>query len=256
MKGDNQMGNLINSSKLFLKRNSSTILTCVGAVGVIATAVTAVRATPKAMSLLNKAEQDKHDDLTVMEKIKVAGPAYIPSALIGASTIACIFGANILNKRSQAALTSAYALLDTSYKEYKRKVKELHGDGIDQEVIQSLVKERYSEQDILEADDGKELFFDFYSLQFFRSTTDEVLAAERYMNDVFQSRGYALLSEFYDKLGITVADCDWNLGWSKYAGEYLYGYDSIEFDHYVSVMDNGIECCAIRMPFEPTPDIY
>ena len=40
----------------FLKRNASTILTCVGAVGVVATSVMAVKATPKALILLEKAK--------------------------------------------------------------------------------------------------------------------------------------------------------------------------------------------------------
>ena len=89
--------NLLSSSKLFLKRNSSTILTCIGAAGVIATSVLAVKATPKAMALLEQSEEEKGEKLTNMEKVQVAGPAYIPAAIVGASTIACIFGANVLS---------------------------------------------------------------------------------------------------------------------------------------------------------------
>ena len=243
------MGSLIDSSKLFLKRNSSTILTCFGAIGVVATAVAAAKATPKAMSLLAKAEQDKQDELTVLEKVKVAGPAYIPSVLIGASTITCIFGANVLNKRSQAAITSAYALLDNSYKEYKRKVQELH-ENIDQEVATSIAKEKYSEKDILENRDDGVLFLDFYSLQFFRSTMHDVLRAEQRLNDNLQSRGYVFLSEFYDDLGIVPTDHELDLGWSKRAG-----HDYIEFEHYNSTMDNGEPCCTVHMNVEPTLDI-
>ena len=101
---------LLQSSMLFLKKNASTILTCIGSAGVIATSVMAVKATPKALALLENAETEKGEGLTKIEKIKVVGPAYIPAVLIGASTIACIFGANILNQRQQAALMSAYAL--------------------------------------------------------------------------------------------------------------------------------------------------
>lgn len=48
-----------------------------------------------------------------------AWKCYIPTAAFGLSTIACIMGANALNSRKQAALTSAYALINQSYKEYK-----------------------------------------------------------------------------------------------------------------------------------------
>ena len=72
------VGNLLASSKLFLKRNSSTILTIVGAAGVVATAVTAVWATPKALKLLEDAKRDKGEELTKIETVQVAAPAYVP----------------------------------------------------------------------------------------------------------------------------------------------------------------------------------
>ena len=73
------MNSLLSKSQLFLKRNSSTILTCVGAVGVIATTVTAVKSTPKALALLDHAKEEKGEDLTKLARVKIAGPAYIPS---------------------------------------------------------------------------------------------------------------------------------------------------------------------------------
>ena len=134
--------NLLSSSKLFLKRNSSTILTCIGAAGVIATSVLAVKATPKAMALLEQSEEEKGEKLTNMEKVQVAGPAYIPAAIVGASTIACIFGANALSKKTQASLMSAYALLDSSYKQYKNKVKELFGEDSDRNIRKGMAKDK------------------------------------------------------------------------------------------------------------------
>ena len=124
--------------KQFIKRNGSTILTCVGAVGVVATAVVAVQATPKALQLLELAKEQKGEELTKVEVLKVAGPIYIPAVVIGVSTISCIFGANTLNKRKQAALTSAYALLNSSYKEYKKKVVDLYGEEVDSHIKQEI----------------------------------------------------------------------------------------------------------------------
>lgn len=95
-----------------LYRSSPTILTVVASVGVITTTITAVRATPKAIKLLKEAELEKGENLTKLEIIRVAGSAYVPSALLGVSTIACIFGANALNQKKQASLMSAYAMLN------------------------------------------------------------------------------------------------------------------------------------------------
>ena len=86
-----------------LYRSSPTILTVVASVGVVVTTITAVRATPKAVKLLKEAELEKGENLTKVEIIRVAGPSYIPSALLGISTIVCIFGANALNQKKQAS---------------------------------------------------------------------------------------------------------------------------------------------------------
>ena len=126
--------NLVESSKLFIKKNSSTILTCLGATGVVITSVMAVKATPKAMLLLEEEKENKGSELTKLEVVMTAAPAYIPAVGIGLSTIACIFGANILNKRQQAALMSAYALINRSYRDYRSKLRELLGEETDEQV--------------------------------------------------------------------------------------------------------------------------
>ena len=116
------MNKLVHRASLYARRNAPTILTCAGGIGVVATSVMAVKATPKALQLLEEAKAEKGDDLTKLEVVVVAGPAYIPAMVTGAATIACIFGANVLNQCQQASLASAYALIDNSYKEYKKKV--------------------------------------------------------------------------------------------------------------------------------------
>ena len=106
-----------------LRKASPTILTCIGAVGVVATAVLAVKATPKALRLIEIAEDHRHDDdpnwtwspLTKTEIIKTTWKCYVPAVVTGAATIICIFGANTLNRRQQASLASAYALLNRTY---------------------------------------------------------------------------------------------------------------------------------------------
>ena len=151
--------------KDFLRRNSSTILTCVGAVGVVTTSVMAVKATPKALTLLEKAKQEKGEELTKFEVVKVAGPSYIPAIISGAATIACIFGSNVISKHQQAALMSAYALLDNSYKEYRNKVDELYGEEAGHKVREEIVKEKYT-GDVITSNNNEELFYDFYSGRF------------------------------------------------------------------------------------------
>ena len=243
------MTNLLEASKLFFKRNGSFILTCVGAAGVIATSVTAVKATPKAIRLLEEKEKEKGEKLTFLEKVKVAGPAYIPSAAIGASTIACIFGANGLNKRQQATMMSAYALLDTSYKQYKNKVAELYGDESDKVIKEEISKDAYIE-DGIDYDPNKELFFDFYSLRYFAATIGEVMNAENRINEILSKSGYVSLNTFYEAVGLPPVDFGYNQGWNWEECNY------VVFKHEKATMLDGLECTIISMDLEPDSYIY
>ena len=47
----------------WFRKKSPTILPCVGVVGVVATAISAVHATPKAMELLDEAEKDSDKEI-------------------------------------------------------------------------------------------------------------------------------------------------------------------------------------------------
>lgn len=230
--------------------------------GVVATAVVTAKATPKAMNLLEEAQQAKGEELTRTEKIKMAIPAYVPSILIGAGTIACIVGANVLNKRHQAALVSAYALVDSSFKEYKQKLKELYGEETHNEIVNAIAVEKVdpdwaihgsymaSDCDLTkeEACGDPVLFYEEYGNRYFETTIEQVISAEYHLNRNYALRGYSYLNELYDFLGIESTDYGSVLGWAPTdEGEYW-----VEFNHRKVVMDDGLECYILEMPFEPT----
>ena len=131
-----------------LKKASPTILTCIGAAGVVATAVLAVKATPKADSLIKADSRRNHDGdpyaATKLEAVKSCWKCYIPAAATGVATIICIFGANTLNKKQQASLASAYALVNRSYSDYKHKLKELYGEDAHKKIMESIAAEKSS----------------------------------------------------------------------------------------------------------------
>ena len=243
--------NLLRSSTLFLKRNASTILTVIGSAGVIATAVTAVKVTPKALALLENAKTEKGEELTKTEKIKVVGPSYIPAVIIGISTIVCIFSVNVLNRRQQAALISAYTLLDNSYKDYKKKLKQLYGEDSVDKIEEKIVKDEYDEKPC-PVEDRKELFYDNFSQRYFEASTEKVLYAEHALNRRIAYAHGAYLNEFYELLGLEPMDYGEFLGWfcdeiCDTSLEYR-----IEFDHSKIIMDDGLEVTIIHMRTEPT----
>ena len=247
------MKNVLQYSKLFLKRNGSTILTCMGGVGVVATTIMAVKATPKALKVIEAVKEEKGDDLTKIEIVKAAGPAYIPSIAMGVTTIACIFGANVLNKRQQASLMSAYALLDNSYKDYRAKVKDLYGDVVDEKIKTEIAKDKYEENDI-SVEEGKQLFYDDYSGRYFESTLMDLANAEYRLNRDLIMRGYVYLNEFYEYLDIPPIESGYKLGWSPDANLDYYWQEWIDFSHKKVVMDDGLECLIVTMLSEPILD--
>lgn len=247
------MNKVLRRSKMFLDRNSSTILTCIGGMGVIATTVMAIKATPKALKRIEEAKEEKGDELTKFEVVKATAPVYIPTIVTGAATLTCIFGANVLNKRKQAALMSAYALLDQSYKDYRGKVIELYGTDAHNAVQAELARDAYEkEENPLEVEDGNQLFYDSFSGRYFETTMEKVLKAEYELNRIFSTSGYACLNEFYEDLGLERADYGDELGWSTYEMGEMYMHTWLDFTHTKAEMDDGLECCIIEMVYPPT----
>lgn len=246
--------------KRILAQKSPLICTCLGAAGVIATAVLAVKATPKALQLIEQAGCEKgsddnpimdmeHTALTPIETVKVAWKCYIPAAATGLATIALIFGANSLSKKQQATLISAYALLDQTYREYKNKVKEVLGEESEQKVEDAIAEEKVS--DLCPAD-GKLLFYEPNYGQGFERTMLEVQDAEYRLNQKFAVEGEASLNDFFELLGLNKTDTGDMIGWSQEMAWDNYNYQWIEFEHELKTTEGGREYYQINMPFPPT----
>ena len=247
------MNSLLSKSQAFFKRNSATILTCVGAAGVVATTVTAVKATPKAIMLLETAKEEKGEELTKLETVKIAGPAYIPSVLLGASTLACIFGANVLNKRGQASMMSAYALANNAYKEFRSKVDELYGEEAGAAVRAGIAKDKYDENPV-EVHDDKFLYYDFYSGRYFESTPAAVQEAEYEINRSLMLNDCVFLNEWYELLDLEPLEHGDNFGWNSCMNSEMYWQTWIDFHHEKALMDDGMECTIVSFMQEPYAD--
>lgn len=157
---------------------ASTILSCVGAVGVVATSVLTAKATPKAMKicegLRNERVNNYEEEPTKFEYVKAAWKCYIPAIIAGASTITCILGANVLSVKAQASLISAYALLDSTYKDYQKKVAEKYGEEADKDIKDDIVRDHYNGVPEPMHED-EHLFFDMNTMQYFTANIDEVI---------------------------------------------------------------------------------
>lgn len=260
---------ILKPPEVLLKRYSPLVLSCVATIGVAVTAVSAAKATPKAIKLIRADSKKNHDGnpnaFTKKEAFMSAWKCYIPSIIFGASTILCIAGAQILNTRQQASLASAYMFIQNSYNQYKSKLKELYGEEAHNKIVDSIIKEKISEVHIscpglcsnstLEFDTGMEpeisrTFYDSFSNRYFESTISNVIQAEYHLNRNFMLGGAIDLNSFYEFLGLSKIDIGDSLGWDSRDGELYW----IDFNHRISVLDDGMEIYVIDMVFEPAPN--
>jgi hypothetical protein len=254
--------------KSLLKRSSPTILTCLSAVGVVVTAAMAVKATPKAVDIIRAREGIDHEGNyygpTKLEIIQSCWKCYIPTTLVGLSTIACIFGANILNKRNQAALVSAYAFLSESYRQYKNGAIKVYGEDADSKIKVEMAKDAYVTANgltlySLDTDPADNILcYDLFSQRYFETTMAAVLNAEYNVNRNLCLGKDVSINEFYEFLGIEKIEHGDEIGWS-YDALIEDGFMWLDFENTFSFMDDGMECCIISFIINPNKindDIY
>lgn len=250
---NDQLLNLTNQTRNYVKKNAPTILTFLGIVGVVATSVSTVKSYKKYEELSQEVENDKGEKLNTVEKIKIAIPSYAPTIFIGATTISCIIGSNALNKKKQAALSSAYMILDTTYKEYRSKIRDIYGVDVDEKIEHEIVKDK-CEVTSEHRESDKRLFFEPVSQKYFESTIADIQKAEYLLNRKLVSTDYARINDFLKYLGLEQTDIGDVIGWSTFATHDLYGCGWIDFKHEKVELEDGLECYIIRYPQEPRLD--
>lgn len=223
---------LFKTAQKFVSKRSPEILTGVGLVGMVATTVLAVKATPKAMALIEeeqkkrtkeKYEENRKTDpningapaetLSTLDKVKVAWKPYIPAAITGVLSIGCIVGASSVSARRQAALYSAYKLSETAFAEYKDKVAETVSEKKVKEIKQKIAEDKVdkatdpeSKTKVVLSSDGDTWFIDPYSNIKFLSTANKIDMAANKLSRKMLDEMYVSLDEFYDELGIDPSD--------------------------------------------------
>lgn len=240
-----------------LRRSSPTILTCLGVVGVIGTAVMAVRETPKALRLIKEKKYElEKDKLTPVELVQTTWQCYIPSALIGVGTITCIIGIGVMDRHNQAALTSAYAMLNESYKQYRQAAKRVYGEDADSRIHTEMAKDaqvasydwcyRYQVYNMnMDPESEHLLFYDLASKKYFNTTMAAVLNAQYHVNRNLSIRGDCSLNEYLSFLGLDGVDYGDKIGWDiNYMAE-EYGAYWLDFDNQKTTLEDGLECIMI-----------
>lgn len=215
-----------------LGKYSPQILTGIGVAGMITTVVLAVKATPKALELIeDKKEELDADKLTVVDTVKAAWKPYIPAAVTGVLSTVCIIGGNAVGTRRTAALAAAYKISETALHEYKDAIVETVGEEKAKEVKEKVIQNKLDknpvvEKQIIVTNKGTFLCYDSLSGRYFQSDIETIRKAQNDINDYLFSEDYASLNMFYDFLGLEHTRLGAELGWKIDSGTLQIEFDS------------------------------
>lgn len=249
--GKLSLKNMTSDIKTAMVKNAPGILVGVGIVGMAGTTVLAVRATPKAIKLIEAKKRELEvDRLTPVETVKTTWKCYIPATVTGVMSTACLIGASSVSARRNAALATAYNLTRAALTDYKDAVVETIGEKKEQVVRDTVAKKRIERDpvtntEVVVTERGTTLCYDAVFGRYFRSDIDTIKRAVNELNRNIVSSMYASLNEFYDEIGLPPIEIGDKLGWNMDDGQ-------IEVDFSSQLAADGTPCLVIS--FNVAPD--
>ena len=240
--------NKLNKLAIKASKKAPTVLIIGGVCGVAVSTVLACKATLKVNDILEEAKQNidnvhkaleddsiSEEQYSKADSVKDLGiklaKLYGPAVLIGtASLVSIVYSHNLLKKRN-ASLVAAYTMLDASYKQYRKGVKEVFGADVDKGLELGIVRknENFKEKENAEkpyvidhallkenVSDEYKIIFDegdrgwendhFYNMC-------HLEAKQAYATILLTNRGYLFLNEVYDLIGHEKTKQGQLIGW-------------------------------------------
>ena len=214
---------LIRGARVSLDKHAPEILTGMGIAGMVTCVVLAVKATPKAIELIEAAKNEKpeNEEFTAVDTVKSAWRPYVPATLVGTASIACLIGGQSVNARRTAALAAAYQLSETALKEYKEAVIEEVGErkvkDINEKAAQKLAdRTEIDESKIVVTGQDDILCIDVLSNRTFMSNPDKIQKAVNEFNRILTYETYLSVNDFYNELenpNLTNIPLGEDIGW-------------------------------------------
>ncbi len=227
------------------KKHSPEILIGMGIAGAASSVIFAVKATPKAMILLEEKRQELGvEKLEAKEIIKTAAPVYIPTAVSFGVSVACIVGASSVNARRNAALTAAYTLSESTLRTYRDKVLETVGEDKEREIRQKAAIEQQQKTPepqtlVVSGAAGQLKCFDSLSGRYFVSTKNEIDKAVNEFNRQLRDDMRISLNDWYDLIGLDTNKLGDMLGWDIERGY-------VETCYASRLDEDGLPCLVVN----------
>lgn len=235
----------IGRSSLILKKHSPEILTGVGILGVVTSAVLAAKATLGLEDVIDEIQtsladvEDKKVQLEVYsdqdyakDKLKAyvhgsfkIAKLYGPAVTLGLASISCIVAAHGIMKKRNVALAAAYKSVEEAFNKYRERVIEELGEEQERDIRLGVREEEVTDED------GKKSIkhsMDPTRYSAYAKIFDEgnknwskepelnrnfIQNVQNYANDRLHARGYVFLNEVYKDLGLPITKAGQVVGW-------------------------------------------
>ena len=257
----------VKACKVGLTKNAPTILTMTGITAMASSTYWAVKATPKALALKEKAEVEKNKKagtfkgdrvsdwipLTKVEIVQTCWRCYAPAFITGVLGAACLIGANSMNLRKNAALAAAYALSETNFKEYREKTLEEVGEKKEEKIRNAVAEEKITKNPmdtltVIETGKGDTLCYDAICGRYFKSSIENLRSNLVDLNMSLMKDGSISLNEYYALIGLPEGKFTYYLGWNLNER-----YEKVELDpHAILTPDEKRTPCMV-LEFKPAP---
>ena len=276
-----------------IKKNSPEILLGAGIVGFVGTVVLACRATCRADEVL-EVHRKKIKDIEDAKEIADADPEgemsydieiyrqdkairylkttgslaklYAPTVAVGTLSLACILTSRNIMQKRYLGVVAAYNGLSAAFEEYRKRVRDEYGEGLDKHfrygttyeelpVYDENGKKTKEKEQVEKTETGMVIpnddscrFFDSSNPNWDKNPTFSMMwlrGQQNILNDILHTRGHVFLNEVYDALGFPHTPQGAVLGWIDGEGDNcidfgLYDQNKENVRRFVNGVDNVI----------------
>lgn len=276
-----------------IKKNSPEILLGAGIVGFVGTVVLACRATCRADEVL-EFHRRKIKDINDAKEIADADPEgemsydieiyrqdkairylkttgslaklYAPTVAVGTLSLACILTSRNIMQKRYLGVVAAYNGLSAAFEEYRKRVRDEYGEGLDKHfrygttyeelpVYDENGKKTKEKEQVEKTETGMVIpnddscrFFDSSNPNWDKNPTFSMMwlrGQQNILNDILHTRGHVFLNEVYDALGFPHTPQGAVLGWIDGEGNNcidfgLYDQNKENVRRFVNGVDNVI----------------
>lgn len=229
-------------------------------------------ATPKAMKLIEDAQEAKtkrfeelrekalkdaaveeSEELTWVEIVKAGWKPYAPAIITAIVGVTCIFGGARANARRNAALSAAYTVVEQTLNDYTAKTKEIVGEKKEKEIRDAIAEDELKKHPLSGYNVvnipafGNTLCYDVRSRQYFKADYNSIMKIENDLNRRLFNEMFISLNELYDEFGVLHDDeLGDDIGWNT--------DHPIKFNISSKLAENNEPCLVVNYVIAPRYD--